>query len=100
MQFDFSLSGTAEKEIRKSFDWYEEQSNGLGFRFVNAIDDAVNSILKNPEAYQHRKGNTREFVVDKFPYIIVYRFMKNDNTIYILHIFHTSRNPKSKYKRK
>lgn len=100
MQFDFFVSAIAQKEIRKSFNWYEEQSDGLGLRFVNAIDHAVNSISKNPEVYQNRKGNTREFVVDQFPYIIVYRFVKKENRIYILHIFHTSRNPKLKYRRK
>jgi len=99
MQFDFFVSAIAQKEIRKSFN-YEEQSDGLGLRFVNAIDHAVNSISKNPEAYQNRKGNTREFVVDQFPYIIVYRLVKKENMVYILHIFHTSRNPKLKYRRK
>jgi plasmid stabilization system protein ParE len=100
MQFDFSLSATAEKEIRKSFDWYEEKSDGLGFRFVAAIDDAINSISKNPEAYHNRKGNSREFVVKTFRYVIVYRVLKKESLISILHIFHTSRNPKYKYKRK
>ncbi|HVW15104.1 MAG TPA: type II toxin-antitoxin system RelE/ParE family toxin [Mucilaginibacter sp.] len=99
MQFNFSISATAEKEIRKSFDWYEEKSDGLGIRFVAAIDHAIDSISKNPEAYHNRKGNSREFVVKKFPYIIVYRILKKENLIYILHIFHTSRNPKYKYKR-
>lgn len=99
MQFDFALSATAEKEIRKSFDWYEERSDGLGLRFVAAIDDAVDSISRNPEAYHNRKGNSREFVVKKFRYVIVYRVSKKENLIYILHIFHTSRNPKGKYRR-
>ena|SRR5258708_6375023 len=100
MQSDFFFSAIAEKEVRKSFDWYEEQSVGLGLRFLDAIDNAVNSISKNPEAFQNRRGNSREFIVDKFPFIIVYRFSKKENLIYILHIFHTSRHPKLKYRRK
>jgi plasmid stabilization system protein ParE len=99
MAIDFIFSAIAEKEVRDSFAWYEEQSDGLGIRFTDAIDDALSSVSKNPEAYQNRKGNTREFVVDKFPFIIVYRFAQKSNTIYILHIFHTSRHPKLKYRR-
>jgi plasmid stabilization system protein ParE len=100
MQIDFFFSATAQKEVRKSFDWYEERSEEAADRFLEAIDEAVVAISINPEAYQNRKSNTREFVVDKFPFIIVYRFLKKANTVYILHIFHTSRNPKFKYKRK
>ncbi|SRR5258708_18952297 len=97
MNVDFIFSAIAEKEVRESFDWYEEQSVGLGICFTNTIDIALNSISKNPEAYQNRRGNIREFVVDKFPFIIVYRFLKKKNAIHVLHIFHTSRHPKLKY---
>jgi len=100
MDINFIFSAEAEKEVRESFDWYEEKADGLGISFTETIDDAVNSISKNPEAYRNRKGNTREFVVDRFPFIIVYRYSKKESLIYILHIFHTSRNPKLKYKRK
>jgi len=98
MQIDFFFSATARKEIRKSFDWYDERSEEAGDRFLEAIDNAVIAISKNPETYQNRKGNTREFVIDVFPFVIVYRFSKKENLIFILHVFHTSRNPKRKYK--
>ena len=94
------LSVLAQKELEDSSEWYEEQSSGLGVDFAEVIYRSLNSILKNPEAYHNRKGNSREFVVKKFPFIIVYRFLKKENAVYILHIFHTSRNPKLKYKRK
>jgi plasmid stabilization system protein ParE len=100
MNIDFTFSAAAEKEIRESFNWYEEQSVGLGVRFIETIDVALNSISKNPEAYHKKRANNREFVVDKFPYIIVYQFSQKENAIYIVHIFHTSRNPKLKYKEK
>lgn len=94
------ISSIAQNELENSSEWYEEQSIGLGDYFADTIYNCFKSISKNPEAYHNRKGNTREFVVNKFPYIIVYRIMKKGNTIYILHIFHTSRNPKFKYRKK
>jgi plasmid stabilization system protein ParE len=94
------ISSIAQNELENSSEWYEEQSTGLGDYFADIIYNCFKSISNNPEAYHNRKGNTREFVVDKFPYVIVYRFVKKENLIYILHIFHTSRNPKLKYRRK
>ena len=98
MQINFFFSATARKEIRKSFDWYEERSGEAADRFLESIDNAVIAISTNPEAYQNRNKNTREFVVDVFPFVIVYRFSKKENLIYILHVFHTSRHPRRKYR--
>ena len=93
------ISSIAQNEFEDSSEWYEEQSPGLGDYFAETIYSSLNSILQNPELYNKRKANIREFVVDKFPFIIVYQFLKKENTVYILHIFHTSRNPKHKYKK-
>lgn len=32
------------EEIKLSFDWYQEQVKGLGYKFVQELDDAFNSI--------------------------------------------------------
>jgi len=98
MQANFLFLATARKEIRKPFDWYDERSQDAADRFLEAIDNAVVAISKNPEAYQNRKGNIREFVVDVFPFIVAYRYSKKENLITISHVFHTSRSPKRKYK--
>ncbi len=95
-----TISSIAQNEFEDSSEWYEGQSPGLGDYFADVIYRSLNAISKSPEAYHNRKGNSREFVVKKFPYIIVYRFLKKENAVYILHIFHTSRNPKFKYKKK
>jgi plasmid stabilization system protein ParE len=94
------ISSVAQNELEDSSEWYEEQSPGLGDYFADVIYRSLNSISKNPEAYHKKRANNREFVVDKFPYIIVYQFLKKENAIYIVHIFHTKRNPKLKYKRR
>ena len=94
-----AISSIAQNELEDSSEWYEEQSPGLGDYFADVIYSSLNAISKNPEAYHNRKGNSREFVVKKFSFIIVYRFLKKENAIYILHIFHTSRNPKLKYRK-
>jgi len=94
------FSSLAIKELEESSDWYEGRSEGLGKRFVLLIRETIVIAAEHPEAFTKTKGPVRELIIDEFPYIIVYRYDKKEDTINILHIFHTSRNPKFKYRQK
>jgi plasmid stabilization system protein ParE len=92
------ISSLAQKEFDESSLWYEDQAVGLGERFANNIYKCIDVILIDPKVYHKTKGNLREFVVDGFPFIILYEY--DGAIVNILHFFHTSRNPKLKYRRK
>jgi plasmid stabilization system protein ParE len=100
MSYRVEFSPLAESELQVSFDWYEEQEPGLGERFLETIDRLLKSISLNPEIFSKKRKNQREAVTIDFPFIIIYESLKKDNLVNILHIFHTSRNPKFKYKLK
>ena len=100
MSYKVILSELALKELEDSSGWYEERAIGLGERFITIIDKSFNAISNNPKAYPKKKANYREFIIDKFPYVIVYELVETEHVLYILHVFHTSRNPKLKYRRK
>jgi plasmid stabilization system protein ParE len=97
---NITFSTIAQEEFEKSVLWYEGNSVGLGRRFADAIDQAIKAISLNPEAYIKIKSEYRQFVVDKFPFVIIYEIFERKSTINILHIFHTSRNPKLKFRKK
>lgn len=86
----------AYDEITSSYHWYEQKQSQLGKRFLSAIDTAVETITNNPEAYPIKVDSYREFVVAIFPFVLIYEYVSAQNTIYILHVFHTSRNPNDK----
>lgn len=90
----------ADKEYKEAAQWYEEKSNRLGFRFIDIIETKIKAIQVHPERYPKRKANFREAPVKIFPYIIVYKFYKTKGIITISSIFHSSKNPRRKYKRK
>ena len=90
----------ALKELEEASDWYEERAVGLGVLFVEIIYKAFDLIALTPGAYPQKKSNYREFTVNKFPYLVVYELADKEGAIYILHIFHTSRNPKLKYRKR
>lgn len=93
------FSSSAAKEVRDSFVWYENRVEGLGDRFINFIDLTIELILQNPEGFPIKKRPYREAALKRFPYQIIYEYIKEKQTVYILHIFHTKRHPKIKYKR-
>ena len=38
----------AEAEVQQAFDWYEEQSEGLGLEFLRAIEACLSGVSRNP----------------------------------------------------
>jgi plasmid stabilization system protein ParE len=99
MPYRVSFHPKASKEFREAFHWYENELLGLGFRFQEAIDNQLNNIVNNPFLYPKKRGNHREAVVETFPYLIVFKLLAQDNIIFVTAVFHTSRNPRKKYRR-
>ena len=89
----------ADKELQDAALWYEQKGIGLGSRFIDVIKKKLVTIQLHPERNKKRKGNFREVFVQVFPYIIVYSFYKRKRIITVNSIFHTSRNPKKKYRK-
>jgi|ERR1041385_8182714 plasmid stabilization system protein ParE len=91
-------SSIAIKELEQSSDWYEDRSIGLGRRLIETIRDTLLTASANPEAFPKTKGYFRQVVIKDFPFIIIFRYNRTENLMYVLHVFHTSRNPKLKFK--
>ena len=90
----------ARIEFQEAVEWYETRSEGLGERFRDLINKKIESIIKFPERYPKRKSNFKQIALRTFPFIIIYTFYKKEGIIIINSIFHTSRNPRKKYRRK
>jgi plasmid stabilization system protein ParE len=87
-------------EFQEAAEWYETRSVGLGERFRDLVTKKIESIIEHPERYPKRKSNFRQIALRTFPFIIIYSFFKMEGIIIINSIFHTSRNPRKKYRRK
>ncbi len=86
----------AIKELDESFLWYEDRQEGLGDHFISIIEKSFHLIELTPERFPKKSKFYREFVVDKFPFVIIYEYLIEEQKIIILHVFHTKRNPKYK----
>lgn len=60
MSVAIQISEEADKEWTEAALWYDEQSPGLGNRFIEMVEKKLELIENYPERYPKRKGNFRE----------------------------------------
>lgn len=99
MGYNSILLQRAKKELFEAVAWYDDKQIGLGDRFKNELYKRINAIETHPERYATKSPPYRETRMEVFPYLIIYRIDMPKNIIVITSIFHTSRNPKKKYKK-
>ena len=63
----------AEIEMVEAAGYYENQSPGLGKRFLEATHSAVRHIQLNPTIYQRVDSEIRRARVTKFPFGVIFR---------------------------
>jgi hypothetical protein len=54
MPYSYNLSKEAEDDMLEAYVWYEQQRAGLGEEFLESLDNAHQSIIKNPKTYRVR----------------------------------------------
>lgn len=81
----------ARAEFDAATDYYEEQADGLGDRFISLIEAATARITTYPLMAACFYRDCRRVRTEIFPYLIIYR-MKGE-LIQIIAVMHTSRRP-------
>ena len=93
--FEIDLLAVAEEELADSYDWYEEQLPLLGNKFYNEINHYLNLLENNPYQFAIKYSEElRAASLNKFPFLIIYWIDEINRKIFIVSIFHTSRNPR------
>ncbi len=88
---DIFIFPEAEEEITASFEWYEEQANGLGLDFISELDRAINSIQSLPGVWPKYQAHYQRFLLSRFPFSIVFEVEEQQIVIYA--VMHNSRKP-------
>ncbi|MGZ3874011.1 MAG: type II toxin-antitoxin system RelE/ParE family toxin [Mucilaginibacter sp.] len=62
---------------------------------MNDVDDYLNKISQNPYQFAIQFSGIYRFALLKhFPFRIVYNMTEDQNYVYVIAVFHTSRDPK------
>jgi toxin ParE1/3/4 len=86
----------ASLELDEAALWYEEQAPGLGHRFLEAVDEAVDRVSRWPQAAPlvlNLAGNieVRRAPISPFPYRLIY--LEHAGALRALAIAHEARHP-------
>lgn len=63
----------AVAEARAAAHWYRERSAQAADAFLTELNDAIERIAKNPEMYPNYVQGTRRYLLQRFPFYLVYR---------------------------
>ena len=90
-QYRLEATPTVELEVEAAFAWYEGEEPGLGFEFVEELRAAYQRILDHPFAYHDLRSGIRRALTRRFPYAVF--FSVEGETVVILAVLHTARDP-------
>jgi plasmid stabilization system protein ParE len=88
----------ASAEVDEAYLWYENQRQGLGEEFLFAVQNAVDSVLENPEMYPVVRRDTRRVLLNRFPYSLLYRLVHE--RVVVVACFHAKRDPQRWHSRR
>jgi toxin ParE1/3/4 len=79
----------AERDLAQAWQWYEDQSTGLGDKFISAVGEAVADLRTAADRQRDYYRGFRRVLLRAFPYKVFYR-VEQDRVI-IFRILHGSR---------
>jgi plasmid stabilization system protein ParE len=81
----------ALEEAESAVEWYGKRSPAAAEAFLNEFDRTIGLISQHPERYQSHELKTRRAVLNRFPYLIVFR--EGIGGIEIVAVAHARRRP-------
>jgi plasmid stabilization system protein ParE len=81
----------AEEEARAAFVWYLDRSERAAAAFEREIDSAVAQIGDAPTIYPIIEGELRRFLLDRFPYALLYAISATN--VRVVAVAHLHRKP-------
>ena len=81
----------ARAEIQAAFVWYLARSSQAASDFLDAVDDAINSIERAPKRQAIIRGQLRRRLLKGFPYAVYYKLYPR--MISVVGVIHGRRHP-------
>lgn len=88
---NISILPGAGEELRDAAAYYESEQAGLGGRFLDTFDAAMQEIIAAPDMYSPIGGHYRKYGLRPYPYAVIYR--QYANTIVIVAVMHQKLRP-------
>lgn len=83
----------AKKEFTEAIAYYNQESEGLGYRFAVEVGRTLSRIVQYPHAWTCISKRTRRCRTSGFPYGVIYQ--AREDVILIVAVMHLHRQPNS-----
>jgi len=81
----------AHAEYADAARWYENRANGVGYRFVERVEQAISVVAESPHRPKKLFADVRRTKVRGFPFFVYY--IVEDARIVVIAVLHARRNP-------
>ena len=85
------LHPAALAELKSAVAWYLERNETAALNFVAEVDRAIDLVIASPGRWPRSERGTRKFVMQRFPFAIVYR--EKETVVQVLAVAHGHRRP-------
>lgn len=92
------VTDEAVEDVNGAARWYAARTLKAADAFIDEVYSSYKRIEQFPNGAVRVRGLVRQLPLSRFPFVILYRPLKNH--IVVLRVFHTSQDPKKKFKRK
>jgi toxin ParE1/3/4 len=89
--FAVEVHPLAADEAEAAERWYRERNETAAARFRRELERAVEFIAERPDAAPPYVGNTRRFLLRRFPFFVVYRVFSQ--RVQVVAVAHARRKP-------
>ena len=86
-------------DIQEGISWYNSRQEGLGERFLDAVEQEYKILSLNPH-FQVRYDDVRCLPMKAYPYMIHYIIDEDLHQVVVLGVINTFKNPSGWKKRK
>lgn len=99
MSYIIEIHELAHEEYIDAYGWYEDQKEGLGKAFMNAVELSLKKVSDNPAQYAKIKLNYRKAIVKGFPYVVIFELFSRSEKVHVASIRHMKQRPKGRYRK-
>lgn len=82
----------ARADLTDAVTWYEAHAPEIVPQFHEALRAIVLRVAENPKQFPPSPHQTRRALLRRFPYLVIFR--PTQSAIYVVAVFHTSRDPR------
>jgi plasmid stabilization system protein ParE len=87
------FTADARADLHDALTWYGAHAPEIIPQFREALRGTVSRIGNNPKQFPTSPHQTRRALLRRFPYLVIFREI--GGAVYVVAVFHTSRNPKT-----